>query len=79
MIAVIAFALFAFIIGDLFSSGFNTTSKDVVSMEKIFHLKILESKWAMLKSGQGITSTAAANRVWDQEVSVALLNLNLTS
>jgi peptidyl-prolyl cis-trans isomerase D len=54
MIAVIAFALFAFIIGDLFSSGFNTTSKDVV-MEKIFHLKILESKWAMLKSGQGIT------------------------
>jgi peptidyl-prolyl cis-trans isomerase D len=43
-------------------------------MEKIFHLKILESKWAMLKkSGQGITSTAAANRVWDQEVSVALL------
>jgi peptidyl-prolyl cis-trans isomerase D len=25
------------------------------------------------KSGQGITSTAAANRVWDQEVSVALL------
>jgi peptidyl-prolyl cis-trans isomerase D len=33
MIAVIAFALFAFIIGDLFSSGgFNTTSKDVGSI-----------------------------------------------
>jgi peptidyl-prolyl cis-trans isomerase D len=27
MIAVIAFALFAFIIGDLFSGGFSTTSK----------------------------------------------------
>jgi peptidyl-prolyl cis-trans isomerase D len=25
------------------------------------------------KSGQGITSTAAATRVWDQEVSIALL------
>jgi peptidyl-prolyl cis-trans isomerase D len=33
MIAVIAFALFAFIIGDLFSSGgFSTTSKDVGSI-----------------------------------------------
>jgi peptidyl-prolyl cis-trans isomerase D len=33
MIAVIASALFAFIIGDLFSSGgFNTTSKDVGSI-----------------------------------------------
>jgi peptidyl-prolyl cis-trans isomerase D len=31
MIAVIAFALFAFIIGDLFSSG-STTSKDVGSI-----------------------------------------------
>jgi peptidyl-prolyl cis-trans isomerase D len=46
MIAVIAFALFAFIIGDLFQSGsFNSTSKDVeASMEKIFHLRILELK-----------------------------------
>jgi peptidyl-prolyl cis-trans isomerase D len=34
MIAVIAFALFAFIIGDLFNSGsFNSTSKEGVSME----------------------------------------------
>jgi hypothetical protein len=33
MIAVIAFALFAFIIGDLFQSGgFNSTSKDVGSI-----------------------------------------------
>jgi peptidyl-prolyl cis-trans isomerase D len=55
MIAVIASALFAFIIGDLFSSGgFNTTSKDVGSINGKDNLKILESKWAMLKkSGQG--------------------------
>jgi peptidyl-prolyl cis-trans isomerase D len=38
MIAVIAFALFAFIIGDLFKSGgFDSTSKDVeASMKRYF-------------------------------------------
>jgi peptidyl-prolyl cis-trans isomerase D len=76
MIAVIAFALFAFIIGDLFNSGgFNSTSKDVGSINdkdisfEDFRIKVSNVE----KSQQGITSTAAANRVWDQEVSVALL------
>ena len=68
--------LFAFIIGDLFNSGgFNSTSKDVGSINgkdisfEDFRVKVSNVE----KSGQGITSTAAANRVWDQEVSVALL------
>ncbi|KDN54798.1 peptidylprolyl isomerase [Flavobacterium seoulense] len=76
MIAVIALALFAFIIGDLFKSGsFSSTSKDVGSINgkdisfESFRLKVSDVE----KSGQGITSTAAANRVWEQEVSVALL------
>jgi peptidyl-prolyl cis-trans isomerase D len=76
MIAVIAFALFAFIIGDLFNSGsFNSTSKDVGSINgndisfEDFRIKVSNVE----KSTEGITSTAAANRVWDQEVSVALL------
>ncbi len=76
MIAVIAIALFAFIIGDLFKSGgFDSTSKDVGSINgndisfEDFRIKVSNVE----KSGQGITSTAAANRVWDQEVSVALL------
>ena len=76
MIAVIALALFAFIIGDLFKSGsFNSTSKDVGSINgkdiafEDFRIKVSNVE----KSGQGITSTAAANRVWDQEVSIALL------
>jgi peptidyl-prolyl cis-trans isomerase D len=76
MIAVIAFALFAFIIGDLFSSGgFSSTSKDVGSINgkdisfEDFRIKVSNVE----KSTEGITSTAAANRVWDQEVSVALL------
>jgi peptidyl-prolyl cis-trans isomerase D len=60
MIAVIAFALFAFIIGDLFKSGsFDSTSKDVGSINgKIFHLRILELK-VMLKK-KWCSSTAAA-------------------
>ncbi|MBP2283356.1 peptidyl-prolyl cis-trans isomerase D [Flavobacterium sp. CG_23.5] len=77
MIAVIALALFAFIIGDLFKSGsFNSTSKDVGSINgkdiafEDFRIKVSNVE----KSGQGITSTAAANRVWDQEVSIALLS-----
>ncbi|WP_366185175.1 peptidylprolyl isomerase [Flavobacterium ovatum] len=76
MIAVIALALFAFIIGDLFKSGsFSSTSKDVGSVNgkdisfEDFRVKVSNVE----KSGQGITGTAAANRVWDEEVSVALL------
>ncbi|MBE0392575.1 peptidylprolyl isomerase [Flavobacterium sp. PL002] len=76
MIAVIALGLFAFIIGDLFKSGsFNSTSKDVGSINgngisfEDFRLKVSNVE----KSGEGISSTAAANKVWDQEVSVALL------
>ena len=77
MIAVIALALFAFIIGDLFKSGsFSSTSKDVGSINgqdisfEDFRIKVSNVE----KGGQGITSTAAANRVWEEEVSIALLS-----
>ncbi|MBX9808407.1 MAG: peptidylprolyl isomerase [Flavobacteriaceae bacterium] len=76
MIVVIALALFAFIAGDLFKKGnFGKSSKDVGSINgkdipfEEFRVKVSNVE----KSQQGITSTAAANRVWDQEVSVALL------
>ena len=76
MIVVIALALFAFIAGDLFNNGnFGKSSKDVgsingkdISFEE-FRVKVSNVE----KSQQGMTSTAAANRVWDQEVSIALL------
>ena len=76
MIVVIALALFAFIAGDLFNKGnFGKSSKDVgsingkdISFEE-FRVKVSNVE----KSQQGMTSTAAANRVWDQEVSIALL------
>ncbi|MWB95791.1 peptidylprolyl isomerase [Flavobacterium sp. GA093] len=77
LIGVIALALFAFIIQDLFNSGtFSQSSKDVGSIDgkdisfEDFRVKVSNVE----KSGQGITSTEAANRVWDQEVSIALLS-----
>lgn len=76
MIGVIALALFSFIIGDLFKSGtFSSTSKDVGSINgkdisfEDFRIKVSNVE----KSGQGMSATAAANRVWDEEVSIALL------
>ena len=77
LILVIGFCLLAFIVGDLFNSGgFSQTSKDIgtingkdISFED-FRVKVSNVE----KSGQGISSTQAANRVWDQEISVALLS-----
>ena len=76
LIGAIALALFAFIIQDLIGKGgIGQNSKDVgtvndkdISFEE-FRVKVSNVE----KSGQGITSTQAANQVWDQEVSVALL------
>lgn len=76
LIIVIALALFAFIIQDLIGKGtFSQSLKDVGSINgkdisfEDFRIKVSNVE----KSGQGITATAAANRVWEQEVSVALL------
>jgi peptidyl-prolyl cis-trans isomerase D len=51
MIAVIAFALFAFIIGDLFQSGVSTAHLRMseASMGRIFHLRILELRLVMFE------------------------------
>lgn len=77
MIGVIALALFSFIIQDLFSNGsFGKSSKDVGSINgkdisfEDFRIKVSNVE----KSGQGITATEASRRVWDQEVTIALLS-----
>lgn len=76
MIVVIAFALFAFLVPSLFEQGsFGSTSKDVGSIDgkdisfEDFRLKVSNLE----KSQQGITATAAANRIWDQEITITLL------
>ena len=78
LILVIGFSLLAFIVQDLYNNGgFNQTSKYVgtvndkdISFEE-FRIKVSNLE----KSGQqGMTSTQAVNRVWDQEVSIALVS-----
>ncbi|WP_348800455.1 peptidylprolyl isomerase [Flavobacterium adhaerens] len=76
MIGVIALALFSFIIQDLFTKGnFGTSSSDVGSINgkdvsfEDFRVKVSNVE----KSGQGISATEASRRVWDQEVTIALL------
>lgn len=76
MIGVIALALFSFIIQDLFTNGnFGKSSSDVGSINgkdisvEDFNLKVNSVE----KSGQGISATEASKRVWDQEVTIALL------
>jgi peptidyl-prolyl cis-trans isomerase D len=75
-ILVIGFCLFAFIIGDLVHSNlFNQSSRNVgkVNGKEIafedFRIKVD----GVEKSGQGMTASQAVNRVWEQEVSIALL------
>ncbi len=76
LIVVIGFCLLAFIVGDIVNSGgFKSSSKDVGSINgkdvpfEEFRVKVSNVE----KSQQGMTPTAAANTVWNQEVSVALL------
>ena len=76
LILIIGFCLLAFIVGDLFNNGgFSSSSKDVGSINgkgisfEDFRIKVSNVE----KSGQGTTSTQAANRVWEEEVSIALL------
>jgi peptidyl-prolyl cis-trans isomerase D len=77
LIVIIALALFSFVLADVIQSGgFNQTSRNVgsingtdVSFEE-FNLKVSNVE----KSGQDITTIQAMNRVWDQEVNLALLN-----
>ena len=76
LILVIGFCLLAFIVGDIFQSGgFNQVSREVGSINgkdiafEDYRVKVSNVE----KSGQGMTPIQASNRVWDQEVSIALL------
>jgi len=78
LILVIGFSLLAFIVQDLYrKGGFNQNSKYVGSVNgkditfEDFRVKVSNLE----KSGQqGMTPTQAVNRIWDQEVSIALLS-----
>ena len=76
-IGLIGFALLAFVVSDLVQKGqFNSSSKDVGSINDKdvpfdqFRVKVANTE----KSGEGMTSVQAANKVWEQEVNMALIN-----
>ena len=76
-IGLIGFALLAFVVSDLVQKGqFNKASKDVGSINgkdipfDQFRVKVANTE----KSGDGLTAVQAANKVWEQEVNMALIN-----
>ena len=80
LIVIIALALFSFVLADVINSGgFASTSNNVGSINgkdiafEEFRLKVANTE----KSGQGMSTTQAVNRVWEQEINVALLTEEL--
>lgn len=72
LILVIGFCLLAFIVGDIINSGgFGVTKevgtvngKDIMAQEFFQKVNEMQSR----QQGQGVTTTAAANAIWNQEV-----------
>jgi peptidyl-prolyl cis-trans isomerase D len=77
LILVIGFCLLAFIVGDVLNSGgFQSTPTDVGSVngDEISYDDFRTKVDNVEKSGQGVTSAQAVSRVWEQEVTIALMN-----
>jgi peptidyl-prolyl cis-trans isomerase D len=80
LISVIALSLFAFVAQDLFRKGnFSQASKDIGSVngENILYQTFNEKVNNIEKSGRGTSNIQAVNQVWDQEVSIALVNAEI--
>jgi peptidyl-prolyl cis-trans isomerase D len=77
LLTIIGLSLFAFVAQDLFKKGdFSQSSKDVGSVngENILFQTFNEKVINLEKSRQGTSNIQAVNQVWDQEVSLALVN-----
>lgn len=80
LIGIIAIALLAFIIQDLFSSGFKNQATDVGSINgkdivfEDFRLKVSNVEKNPGQNGQTPTTIQAANQVWNQELAIALIS-----
>lgn len=77
LILVIGFCLLAFVVGDVLNSGgFQSTPRDVGSVngDEISYDDFRVKVDNVEKSGQGITSSQAVGRVWEQEVTISLMN-----
>ena len=77
LILVIGFCLLAFVVGDVLNNGgFSSTPRDVGSVngDEISYDEFRSKVDNVEKSGQGITSSQAVARVWEQEVTISLMN-----
>ncbi len=77
LILVIGFCLLAFVVGDVLNSGgFTNTPTDVgtVNGDEISYDDFRTKVDNVEKSGQGVTSAQAVSRVWEQEVTISLMN-----
>lgn len=78
LLLAIGFALLAFVVQDLFSSGMKSFSKEVGSVNgkdisfEDFRIKVANTE-KNGQNGQTMTAMQASNQVWNQEVSIALL------
>jgi peptidyl-prolyl cis-trans isomerase D len=79
LIGIIAFALLAFIIQDVFTKGFKSQAKDVGSVNgkdivfEDFRVKVSNVEKTPGQNGQTPTTIQAANQVWNQELAIALI------
>lgn len=78
LLLAIGFALLAFVVQDFFSNNYTSLSNDVGSINgKDIVFEDFRVKVANLEKngqqGQPMTTIQAANQVWEQEVSIALL------
>lgn len=77
LLLAIGFALLAFVVQDVYNSGFKSISKDVGSVNgkdiafEDFRVKVANTE--KNAQGQNMTTMQASNQVWSQEVNIALL------
>lgn len=80
LIGIIAFALLAFIVQDVFTKGFKNQSTDVGSINgkdisfEDFRVKVSNVEKSPNQNGQTPTAIQAADQVWNQEIAIALIS-----
>jgi len=79
LLLAIGFALLAFVVQDLFSSGMKSISTDVGSVNgkdisyDEFKIMVANAEKNAQAQGQTVTSMQASNQVWNQQVQIELL------
>lgn len=79
LLIAIGIAMLAFVVQDLFTKGMNSLSRNAGSINgkdisfEDFRQKVANVEKNAQQQGQNLTNVQAANQVWDQETSVALL------